>query len=353
MTREAAELAGELARYLGEAGGGLTIDGDAHISDPEALPPQLAEAHGLRPRLFSRPSDFAGDLIREMDLAGVDLALCWQNPPPQATVKTPAATRPACWPPTATSLKSAMRHRRRIIPAGWTDPKACGPRQRAGHRGRLRARVPLRLREAERGAERVPHRQPGSGAGDRPDRGIGRDSGVPFRRGHSLHARPRGSSASPSAIRITPILAIHMGGGGAGYCEADALYAAARALGLRRPNIRYVLSALRDTHAESSLISYQLAGEPYRHNLCCGSDAPYGRMAWNFGGYRAMLAGLADGARHTDARLRAAPGPVSARGPRGTIWAAISPGSPPPDTPGSGRHAASGAGAARFCCCCC
>lgn len=105
-----------------------------------------------------------------------------------------------------------------------------------------------------------------------------------------------------------PVLAVHMGGGGAGYLEAEELYRQARELGLRQPNIRFILSARRDTVIESDLITYQLAGEPSCRNLFCGSDAPYGRMTWNFGGFRCMFQSLQNGAAHTDPRLRANPG---------------------------------------------
>jgi hypothetical protein len=104
-----------------------------------------------------------------------------------------------------------------------------------------------------------------------------------------------------------PLLAIHMGGGGAGYDAAEELYLKARQLGLDCPNIRFVLSTKRDAHIESDLITYQMAGEPYCHNLFCGSDAPFGRIAWNFGGFRGIFRSLTDGTRHTDARVRANP----------------------------------------------
>ena len=105
-----------------------------------------------------------------------------------------------------------------------------------------------------------------------------------------------------------PIMAIHMGGGGAGYVEAEQLYHDSRALGLKYPNIKYVLSARRDTHTESDLITYQLAGEPFSKNICCASDAPYGKQSWNFGGYRLMFETLKDGANHPDKRLNENPG---------------------------------------------
>jgi hypothetical protein len=51
-----------------------------------------------------------------------------------------------------------------------------------------------------------------------------------------------------------------------------------------------------------------MAGEPFCHNLFCGSDAPYGRMTWNFGGFRAMFRSLIDNRNHTDTRVREHPG---------------------------------------------
>src|SRR3546814_29309 len=105
-----------------------------------------------------------------------------------------------------------------------------------------------------------------------------------------------------------PLIAVHMGGGGGHYVEADRTYLAARDIGLRRPNIFYILSAKRDTHIESDLTTYALAGEPYRRNLAVASDVPYGRIAWNFGGFRGLFASLADGGAHNDPRLRANPG---------------------------------------------
>ena len=105
-----------------------------------------------------------------------------------------------------------------------------------------------------------------------------------------------------------PLIAVHMGGGGAGYDAAEQLYLDARHLGLECPNLRFVLSTKRDVHIESDLITYQLAGEPFCYNLFCGSDAPFGGMTWNFGGFRAMFESLLHGARHTDARMRANPG---------------------------------------------
>jgi hypothetical protein len=92
------------------------------------------------------------------------------------------------------------------------------------------------------------------------------------------------------------------------YMEADALYTAARELGLQCPNVFFLLSAKRDTHIESDLIAYRAAGAPWRHNLAVASDAPYGRVCWNFGGFRAMFECLSHAEGHSDPRLSANPG---------------------------------------------
>jgi len=84
-------------------------------------------------------------------------------------------------------------------------------------------------------------------------------------------------------------IAVHMGGGGAGYAESEQLYRDTRAMGLRRSNLRFALSARRDTHTLSDLIAFQLAGDPFNRNLFCASDAPYGLQACNFGAYREIF----------------------------------------------------------------
>jgi hypothetical protein len=77
-----------------------------------------------------------------------------------------------------------------------------------------------------------------------------------------------------------------------------------REMELRNPNIHFVASAKRDAHIESTLIVYQEAGEPFCRNIFFGSDASYGRVAWNFGGLRANLDTLKDTENHPDPRIR-------------------------------------------------
>jgi predicted TIM-barrel fold metal-dependent hydrolase len=241
-----------------------------------------------------------------MAMADVDMALIWQNPAATPYKDDPQHNFEALLAANRYVLDSACRHPDKLIPGGWVDPKACGvdgalrlvemlvtefgflfiKMNPAQNRFPIDSELVVRVTEriVELGAIPVFH--------------FGADT--PFTPAAGLE---RIATLNP----YHPILAIHMGGGGAGYVEADELYRQARELGLRRPNIRFALSAKRDTHIESDLIAYQLAGEPFCHNLFCASDAPYGRMAWNFGGFRAMLRSLQDGARHPDARLRQNP----------------------------------------------
>lgn len=98
-----------------------------------------------------------------------------------------------------------------------------------------------------------------------------------------------------------PVLAVHMGGGGASYLEAESQYHASIALGLQHPNIHYIFSALRDTYIERAILEYSRAGQ--LHRLFCASDAPYGLIPWNFGGFRALFSSLHLSPAHTDGLL--------------------------------------------------
>jgi hypothetical protein len=106
----------------------------------------------------------------------------------------------------------------------------------------------------------------------------------------------------------SPVVAVHMGGGGAGYVEAEPVYRSARRVGLRQRNIHYVLSAKRETHIESDLIAYEAAGDGCRGRISCASDAPYGLQSWNFAGFRALFAQFRNG-RHPDVRVRSGAAP--------------------------------------------
>jgi predicted TIM-barrel fold metal-dependent hydrolase len=300
MEHSARAAVQRLAGTLAQRRGNLVIDADCHVTDTARYPPRSESGY-----YHGRPIS-AEDLITEMDMAGVDMANIWQNP---------AATNyPGGEDENADSLLAANRYvfdsgarfPDRFITSGWTDPRACG----VSHACRIaeicvrefgfvvvkmnpaQNRFPIDSPEVRVVLERIIE------LGAIPAFHYGADS--PF-------TPAQGLENLMLDFPDQPFIAVHMGGGGAGYVEAENLYHASRELGFRRPNLRYILSAKRDTHIEEALISYQMRGAPFTHNLFCASDAPYGRMTWNFGGFRTMFQSLLNGSQHTDSRLRTEP----------------------------------------------
>jgi predicted TIM-barrel fold metal-dependent hydrolase len=297
-----AEVEARLA-WLRDAAGAVTIDGDAHISDLDVLPPEAAAMlRGNENYYHGRPIS-AEQLIAELDMSGVDAALVWQNP----AATTRGADRDVNFNALLAANRyvhdAARRFPRRLIPAGWTDPAGLGLD------GALRL-VEVCVREfgfavvkMNPAQNRFPIDSPEVFAVVDRIRALG---AVPaFHVGGDTPFTPAAGLAKV-ARHLAPhrIIAVHMGGGGSGYVEGETLYQEIRTLGLAQPNLFFVQSAKRDTHIESDFIAYQTAGELFARNIAVGSDAPYGRVAWNFGGYRAMFATLTD-ARHPDPRLRA------------------------------------------------
>ncbi len=286
---------------------GLVIDGDVHISDPAALPGWQRARRTADPNYYHGRTISAEECLREMDGAGVDMALVWQNPAATEYGEGPAANFEALLASNQYIAEAAARYPDRFIPAGWTDPKALGLE------GGLRL---VDLLTGELGLAIVkmnPAQNAYRMASDRVMRTVARIAergAIPaFHFGADTPYTPAEDLlAVARAFPELPVIGVHMGGGGAAYPDADETYAKARDFGLEQENIFYVLSAKRDTHIESDLIAYTAAGPGTARRIACASDAPYGRMSWNFGGYRAMFATLRDGAGHPDPRLAAAPG---------------------------------------------
>jgi len=303
--------------WLDDCNDRLVLDGDAHVSDLAALPEtaakRLAAEHGY---YHGRPIS-AEQLVAELDMAAVDAALVWQNP--AATLRGPDRVEnyEALLAANRYVHAAAERFPRRLIPAGWTDPRALGlegalklveicMRQfgfAVVKMNPAQNRFPIDSAEVFAVVELI------CALGGIPAFHVGGDT--PF---------TPASGLAQIARHIAPrrLIAVHMGGGGSGYVEGEQLYHDIRALGLAQPNLFFVQSAKRDTHIESDLIAYQSAGDSFPENIAVGSDAPYGRVSWNFGGYRAMFASLAD-ARHPDPRLRARPSLFSSAAVRGYL----------------------------------
>lgn len=296
-----------LVHRLETRAGRLVIDTDTHLTDPDALDPSQRQRYESGADYYHGRPASAEVLIREMDMAGVDMAVIWQDPAATAYNRDPEHNTRALTRANRYVRDSALRFPDRFIPAGWVDPKACGVEnalQMAEMLVREFGFLIIKLNPAQNG-----YPIDGPQALALVDRIVALGAVPAFHfGGDSPYTPAAGLRRLAERHPAHPLIAVHMGGGGADYQAAEELYLEARRLGLECRNIHYVLSAKREAHMESDLIAYQLAGEPFCHHLFCGSDAPYGRMTWNFGGFREMFRSLLDGARHTDPRVRACPG---------------------------------------------
>ena len=285
----------------------LTIDGDVHPTDADAVPAVMRRRMADDPGYFHGrplPSD---RLIPIMGMAGVDMALCWQNPSVLTYGDDRDANVAVLTEANARIAALAARHPTRVIPAGWTDPEALGVDAAIALARRCVAEFGFPIVKMNPAQNAYPITDPMVTA---VVDAIVETGAVPaFHFGSDTPFTPtEGLVAVAERHPDHPVIGVHMGGGGGHFVEAEPTYQSARAAGLAHPNIFYVLSAKRDTHIESALIAYAAAGEPFRRNLAVASDAPYGNMVWTFGAFRALFAALADGAGYGDPRLAAQPG---------------------------------------------
>lgn len=300
----AQQIAARVA-YLNE--NRVVIDADTHISNPELYGDAMVERVAETANYFHGRPITAEQLLQEMVLASVDTSLAWQNPSVTSNDGTRSENFDALLAANRYVYEASVRYPKRIIPAGWTDPKALG----ANRAMRMVDECVIgfgmsivKMNPAQGGYD-----MGGEHVLEVTDHIVARGAVPAFHYGADTPHTPV-SALRTIAERIAPhpVIGIHMGGGGASYVAADEQYIASRALGLEHPNIHYILSTKRDAHIRSALITYQYAGEPFSRNLSCASDAPYGVPAWNFGGFRALFAGLSSSAEYPDWRIRQHPG---------------------------------------------
>jgi predicted TIM-barrel fold metal-dependent hydrolase len=281
----------------------LTIDADTHASDIVTMQEIFREQYFTEQNYYHGKPVSAEDLIGEMDMAGVDMALIWQNPAVTLYTGEYQKNYESLLKANRYIYESAVKYPRRFIPAGWTDPKSLGPELACNL-------AKVCVEEFGFAIVKMNPAQNAFPIDSKPvievfDYIVSLGAVPAFHFGADTEFTPaEGLGNLARRFPEHPLIGVHMGGGGASYPAAENLYRSARLLGREYPNLYFVLSAKRDTHIESDFITYTLAGEPFCQHLFCGSDAPYGRMTWNFGGYRAMFGSLIDGSRHTDARVR-------------------------------------------------
>jgi predicted TIM-barrel fold metal-dependent hydrolase len=260
----------------------IVIDADTHASE--------LSTYGERPALYyhGRPLS-AEEIIAEMDGAGVDMANIWQNPAATRYPGDTAGNYAALLAANEYVYRKACQHPQRLLPSGWTDPQALGVDgacRLATHLVRQFGFAIVKMNPAQ-------NRYPMDSAPviEVVDHIVSLGATPAFHYGADTPFTPAsGLAAIAARLGNHPVLAVHMGGGGAGYREAERQYHDSIALGLEHPNIHYIFSALRDTYIASAVQQYAAAGQG--HRLFCASDAPYGHLAWNYGGFRALLAAL-------------------------------------------------------------
>ena len=280
------------------------IDGDCHITNLRSLEPAVAARLRKTSGYYHGRPISALQLVAELDMAGVDMALVWQNPAVTPRGANRARNAAALRAANGYVLDSARRFPDRLLPAGWVDPAGLGLAGALSLVDDLIRQCGFLVVKMNPAQNRFPIDSPElSSVVDR----IVSFGAIPaFHFGGDTEFTPA-SGLRRLARAFSPhrIIAVHMGGGGSHYAHGEALYQQTRALGLEQPNLFFIQSAKRDCHIESDIIAYQLAGASYCQNIGIGSDAPYGRVSWNFGRYRAMLASLRD-RRHPDPRVRSA-----------------------------------------------
>lgn len=284
----------------------LVIDTDTHVTDTKNMAAVLKRKLLATHDYYHGKPVSAEELLAEMTMADIDMSLIWQNPAATVYSDTKKSNYYALLNANQYVYEASIQYPQKFIPAGWTDPKALG--------------IDLAIQLVEKcilgfGFAIVKMNPAQNGYP------IDSEQVIPvFEKIIELKAIPafhfgsdteftsaEGLARLASQYPDNPIIAVHMGGGGASYTDAEDQYIKARKIGLMHPNIRYVLSTKRDTHIESDLITYTLAGSPFNRNIFCASDAPYGRMTWNFGGFRWMFKSLVNGMAHTDVRVREEP----------------------------------------------
>lgn len=301
----------------------LVIDADTHITDINNL--YLEQ----KSKLISTNNYYHGkpisleQLLIGMKLSNINMSLTW----PTCTTYTEdkCTNYNKLLNANLYVANSAYTFPKYIIPAGWTDPIALGV-EKAKELAKL-CILELGFPIVKMNPAQSSFQINSSFVFEILDCIID-SGGIPaFHYGSdTIYTRPENFERVISRYPNIPIIAVHMGGGGASYVDAEDSYQESRELGLKYHNLRFIMSSKRDSHMESDFITYQLAGEPYCNNLFCGSDAPYGNQAWNFGGFRSLFDSFTKSENYPDQRIKSNPGlftPESIAGYMGANFAIL------------------------------
>ncbi len=126
MTPKAIASVRHLVSLLEQNQDRVVIDADTHATDLETLGDAARERYRSEPGYYHGRPVCAEDLLREMEIASVDMAVIWQNPAATHYTDDPDRNADALMAANRYIRDSATRYPDRFIPAGWTDPRACG-----------------------------------------------------------------------------------------------------------------------------------------------------------------------------------------------------------------------------------
>lgn len=284
----------------------ITVDADTHISDPDRLPPGLKARCDATPNFFHGRPISAEGLLREMELAGVDLALVWQNPAATEYTADKALNAERLRAANRYIRTAAQRFPDRFFPAGWTDPVALDMKDALAIVDECVTEFGFAIVKLNPAQNAYPIDS--DGAFRLIDRIVELGAVPAFHFGADTPYTPvEGLERVARRHPDHPVIGIHFGGGGGAFVPSETHYHGAHALGLRQPNIFFIESAKHDAYIESDLVAYRLAGRDASRRIFLGSDCPYGKPAWHYGGFRSLLRSLADGKATNDPRLQAHP----------------------------------------------
>lgn len=266
----------------------LIIDGDTHPSSQQYIDDVIGwDNYQISSYYQGRPISVA-DLLDEMKIAQVDMCLIWQNPALTRYTDDQDHNFEILLKANRDIFETGQKHPDKFLPSGWTDPKALGLDRARKLTDILVKEFGFPIVKMNPAQNSYPIDSPEVFALVEQIISLGAVPTFHFG-GDTKFTPPAGLAKIASSFPQSKIIGVHMGGGGSHFVHGDETYRGAREVGLQHNNIFYILSAIRDTHIYSNVLAYLQKGGPWLQNLNIGSDAPYGRLSWNFNGFRGIL----------------------------------------------------------------
>jgi|GEM_PF-518363 hypothetical protein len=285
----------------------LVIDACVHATDTVHLHETFRERYLSTGNYYHGRPVSAEDLLKEMELASINMCLVSPDQGSICITDDVQGNFDSFLTANRYVYESALKHPEKFIPAGLLDADLLGldnmlklAKSFVNDFGYLVMRIELAERLVSGGLEPVWHILDWiieMGAVPVLSYGAG-----------TCFNNPEHLKNLADRYQKHPLMLLFTGGWHSGWQDAEEYYICVRQLGLQFADLKFILCMRRESHTEADLVAFQYAGESFTENLFCASGAPYGRMTWNFGGFRWMLLSLMDAEHHTDERIRHTPG---------------------------------------------